>query len=1187
MSPHVQPRAIGRSVPALVTTLVAAIATGGAAIPVAVPSSGETIELQANLFGVGADYFEQDMHQFRCHVTPTNISLEPFFTACSRQQAHDFSGDTPVMLTMRANSASEVDNIDIQLAAAQAELNIAVPPTMLTKAVGGGDRRQRRVVPDGDRTQLVVRIQYNDAGPSYCDEACARAMINSPSGGPDVDTLYRATSYGRIRFPAAQTRVITVRVNANVASKTGCPFMAMSTEADALATQQHSGLRLDDYTHKSYLIPSNTPGCGWGGVAYVNTCANGPHAYCKAWIRVNSGGVLAHELGHNLGTIHAADDPEDDGTQNLEYGDYGCVMGGADWVSMNAPHRELMNWIGASNGVSTCTTGSSSTVTIARLDLPPGSQGHPTMIKIPRSGGGNYLLSFKSPSDWDGSAVRSSYRNSIQIHNHDGSLANTKFITAITAGASFSGRGGLSVTVVSVDGDSATVRLNGANCPNAGTRNPTRSGATNPPTPPPSPPPNGGSNPNRGAISCGSSVTGTTVGSQNVVGNAAGDAYYTFTLSQAKLIEFDACDSSYDTWVRIMDSSLSQELSGCDDCGGCSERTRTRLTHTLQPGSYTVVIEGWEASEGVFSMVMSCTNAEPPTRPPTRPPTTRPPTRPPASNPPPPTTRAPTTDSGSVHGSIVCGQRVFGTTVGASNTGGNLAGDHVYQLDLAQEQLLEFDACDSAYDSSIRIFDQDQNQELVGCDNCGGCSVQGRTRLATTLSAGSYRIMIEGSGRQEGVYSMGLTCPDTCSDNHFLCGLWARIGYCVNEAHNGYMRDNCPSSCALCPGFEHNPPPEDGSGPRPTPTPTPPPTPPPTSPEAQCPAGYNRNPTRFPNSMVYYGTQTLSACADGCSRNAQCTGFVHRASDNRCHAFRGSTSANVGRCDTELCCDLLTSPPSTPPPSSSECHQVACGRGDDPSRPCNEDGYCATLTEMHEVRCCSDTVITGWRHRTDCPWTESNNFSPTATECIHGMTFGQADAFCTSVGARLCTADEVSRQCTRATGCGHDNDLIWTSNVGTWNPADAGLALAAEASGSNTWDTPTTTTEAPEDGTEQPQPSTAAFGPGNDGDMLLSAASSGTDTNGDDLNAGVITGVIVGILLVVVIVLGAIVYYRHRRREGGNRGESADTGVKKRPMAQNLAHDATLVTESETDGVDNGHITAAERQKAVNRNSMC
>ena len=156
------PRVLGWSVAAV----VAAIAAGGAAVPIPVPSPGETIEVLGNLYGVGADYFDQDMHQFRCHVTPTNTSLEPFFTACTRQQARDFSGDTPVTLTMRVNPASEAANIDIQLAAAQAELHIVVPPTMITKAVGGGDRRQRRTVPDGDRTQLVVRIECKRPPPS-------------------------------------------------------------------------------------------------------------------------------------------------------------------------------------------------------------------------------------------------------------------------------------------------------------------------------------------------------------------------------------------------------------------------------------------------------------------------------------------------------------------------------------------------------------------------------------------------------------------------------------------------------------------------------------------------------------------------------------------------------------------------------------------------------------------------------------------------------------------------------------------------------------------------------------------------------------------------------------------------------------------------------------------------------------
>lgn len=268
---------------------------------------------------------------------------------------------------------------------------------------------------------------------------------------------------------------------------------------------------------------------------------------------------------------------------------------------------------------------------------------------------------------------------------------------------------------------------------------------------------------------------------------------------------------------------------------------------------------------------------------------------------------------------------------------------------------------------------------------------------------------------------------------------------------------------------------------------------------------------------------------------------------------------------------------------------------------CNELDYCAVPTETHEVRCCSDTQITGWAQRnTDCPWTESDRFSSTAMDCIHGMTFGQADEFCTSVGARLCTANEVARECTRGTGCGHDNDLVWTSDAGTWNPANVGLALAAEASGSNTWDPSTTTTEAPEDGTVQPQSSTASPGAGTDDAALLSAAGSGDDS-GDDSNAGVVVGVVVGLLLVIAIVVAAVVYGRHRRREVGTqqrdptvRNPTSDhPGQHMRATAQNLTHDAELVAESETDvdgqtdGQTGGRVSPAERQKAMNRNSMC
>ena len=89
---------------------------------------------------------------------------------------------------------------------------------------------------------------------------------------------------------------------------------------------------------------------------------------------------------------------------------------------------------------------------------------------------------------------------------------------------------------------------------------------------------------------------------------------------------------------------------------------------------------------------------------------------------------------------------------------------------------------------------------------------------------------------------------------------------------------------------------------------------------------------------------------------------------------------------------------------------------------------CALDSTKNEVRCCSDTSITGYK-RVTCKgrtlYTESD--SAGFGGCQHALTWPQANSLCTSMGARLCTRAEISSQCTRGTGCGHDTDLIWAS----------------------------------------------------------------------------------------------------------------------------------------------------------------
>lgn len=99
-------------------------------------------------------------------------------------------------------------------------------------------------------------------------------------------------------------------------------------------------------------------------------------------------------------------------------------------------------------------------------------------------------------------------------------------------------------------------------------------------------------------------------------------------------------------------------------------------------------------------------------------------------------------------------------------------------------------------------------------------------------------------------------------------------------------------------------------------------------------------------------------------------------------------------------------------------HNVVCGE----NGRCLEDEFVAENAELHEIRCCSDTQRDDWRKNRMC--------SVWATSRIDGVchvgNFAEATCICEEIGARLCTRDELLNQCTRRSGCGYDDDLIWS-----------------------------------------------------------------------------------------------------------------------------------------------------------------
>lgn len=133
-------------------------------------------------------------------------------------------------------------------------------------------------------------------------------------------------------------------------------------------------------------------------------------------------------------------------------------------------------------------------------------------------------------------------------------------------------------------------------------------------------------------ISCDESVVGNTTGRSNYGGNNAPDDFLLFdVLGQHTTVTLDACGSSYDTLLRVLDLEGNQ-LYVCDDCGDCPGFVTTieifphNTTHHVGDltsrgtfdtgvgvpfvnGQYILAIEGFSANHGRYNMAMRCSDS--------------------------------------------------------------------------------------------------------------------------------------------------------------------------------------------------------------------------------------------------------------------------------------------------------------------------------------------------------------------------------------------------------------------------------------------------------------------------------------------------------------------------------------------------------------------------------------------------
>lgn len=94
---------------------------------------------------------------------------------------------------------------------------------------------------------------------------------------------------------------------------------------------------------------------------------------------------------------------------------------------------------------------------------------------------------------------------------------------------------------------------------------------------------------------------------------------------------------------------------------------------------------------------------------------------------------------------------------------------------------------------------------------------------------------------------------------------------------------------------------------------------------------------------------------------------------------------------------------------------LACGAGENG---CGGEAIGVSLpTERHEVRCCSNYPLNGWKKGggqcTNYHESDLTALDGTPNQCFHSSTYAEAQEICYANNAQVCTATEVLDQCAR------------------------------------------------------------------------------------------------------------------------------------------------------------------------------
>lgn len=211
----------------------------------------------------------------------------------------------------------------------------------LLLALGGvvAGTQPAAAVPPGPRTTAVIMVNFTNASAPWGADQVRAAVFTGPNS---ANAFLREQSFGAISLRGRNAADGDILGPVTIGAPTGCTPDSWEQAAGA-------GLDLSGYQHRIYIFPSVSL-CPWLGLADVS----GGTSFINGTLSTR---VIAHELGHNLGSYHASSLRCADGTATVvisptctqsEYGDPFDVMGNSS-KHQSALSKVQLGFIGAAS----------------------------------------------------------------------------------------------------------------------------------------------------------------------------------------------------------------------------------------------------------------------------------------------------------------------------------------------------------------------------------------------------------------------------------------------------------------------------------------------------------------------------------------------------------------------------------------------------------------------------------------------------------------------------------------------------------------------------------------------------------------------------------------------------------------------------------------------------------------------